>query len=95
MFALRDVGRLGMQVAFHLHVGPVKALLLIADAADTIAGDFLDPADHLGRSANLAADDDPVGGRNGFATDASDRNGGNECTHQCVRALIADLGGWA
>ena len=60
--ALSNVGRLRVQQHFNVRVGPVKAILLVADVFNGGAGQILDhlDGDAFG-SARFASDDDAVG----------------------------------
>jgi hypothetical protein len=68
--ALGDVLGLAVDVVVDAQVGPVEALLLVADVLDAVADDVLDPLQDVAGAAHLAADDHPVGGGEGLAGDA-------------------------
>ena len=57
-----DVGRLRMQVALHLHIRPVKSLLLVADVLHAFPRYLLDALKHRAGAADFAANHHPVGG---------------------------------
>ncbi len=91
--APRDVGRLGVQVAVHLHVGPVKAFLLVADILHAFARDLFDPADDRARTADLAPDHHPVGGGKGLAGHPRLRVFGQKRIEDRIGNPVADLVG--
>ena len=67
----RDVGRLGVHMDLDIGVGPVKALLLVADVADAGAGDgFERPGGDRFGTPHLAGENHPVGRDQGLAGDA-------------------------
>ncbi len=93
--ALGDVDRLGVQQDLDLAVLPVEALLLVADVADGGAGEILDLAEDRVGPANLAGDDDAVGGRQRLAGDARLGHGRQIGVDDGVGDAVADLVGMA
>ena len=108
--ALRDVRRLAVQVIVEIGGLPVESFLLVADAANDLAGDAFDLVAGAGRpavrvlepafiidrrAADLAADDDPLGGHQRFAGNPRFRVLADEIIDQCVADLVGDLVGMA
>ena len=94
------MGGLLVQQVRHLDSRVVELVLLIADIADAGARDLVDAAHILGkfrliRQADLAADDDAVGGGEGFASDARLGLFGQKRIQNSVGNAVADLIGVA
>ena len=89
--ALGDVLGLAVDVVVDAEVRPVEALLLVADVLDAVADDVLDVGEDVAGAADLAADDDAVGGREGLAGDARLGIGREEGVEDRVRDAVADL----
>ena len=96
--ALSDVGRLRVQQHLDLGVLPVKAVLLVADRLDRLAGDVLDMLEGHMRPAHLAGDDDAVrraerlgGDADGVRIDAGLRALAKEGVHDLIGNAVANL----
>ena len=91
IYPLGDVGRLRVKVAVNLKVGPVEALLLIANVLNALPGDILNPLDDSGGTAHLSADDHTVSGGEGFTRHAGIRVLSEEGIKNSVRDTVTYL----
>src|SRR5690606_7521471 len=87
--------RLGVQVAGVVRVGPVEAGLLVADVLHRGPDLLLEALHHIARSADLAGDDDAVGGDHGLAGDPGEGVGAEVGVHHHVGDAVGDLVGVA
>ena len=102
--------RLAVQMVFEARGLPVEPGLLVADALDRVADDLLDLVARAGRpavrvgellfvidaaAADLAAEDDPLGGDHRLAGDARLGILGQEQVDDGVADLVGDLVGMA
>ena len=90
--ALGNIGRLGVHEAIDLRRPPMEPVLLVADAADTIAGDLLAAVviDRVG-TTDLAGKNDLVRRDQGFDRDPRVRIGGHVGVDNRVGDLVANL----
>ena len=79
----------------HLHVGPVKAILFIADIAHAFARDILDTAQNRAGAPHFATNDDKIGGGKCFTPYPADRILGQKRIENGVRNPVANLIGVA
>ncbi|OIQ74220.1 hypothetical protein GALL_441340 [mine drainage metagenome] len=96
--ALRDMGRLLVQIVMHLQRFPMKLLLLVADVFDAIAHDTVhavhEGVEFLGvAEAHLTADHNAAGGGKGLTRDARIRLFGQKGIKDSVRDTVTDFVG--
>ena len=72
---------------------PVEPGLVVADVLDRLAGQLVDLVEHRLRTAHLARDHDPVGGRQRLAGDARFRHRGDVGIDDRIGDPVADLVG--
>ncbi len=90
--ALRDVGRLLVDVVLQRQALPVEALLLVPDLLDRVARHLLEQRGvDLGRAARFAGQDHAVGGRHRLDGDARARVVRQKGVHDGVRNAVANL----
>ena len=94
--ALGDIRRLGVQVAFEFGIAPVKAGLLVADVAHRVADGLFQHVrgDRL-RPANLAGQDDAIGGHQRLGGHPRHRVGGQERVQHGIGNPVRHLVGMA
>src|ERR1700686_1425534 len=71
VYALRNIGGLGVQQNFDLGVAPVEPVLLVADGFDRLTRRILDLLGGKARSADLSRNDYAVGRSQSLASDAN------------------------